>query len=299
MATLAATITAVRRILNDFPVAIHLNGAIGDTTTETFIVDAADIRQVSVGQRLEHDDGGTTSAEQRLVYAVDPDTFTVSAYRGAFGSTAATHADNSFVLVDPRFPYDTVAQAVNQCLDYDLYPQVYEIVEHQVTSSATSHAYNAPATACEKWLDVYQRTVSTNVPTRSGISYSVYKQNVDSALWANGVFEIYGGKADGSEKFYVNCAHRIAIGTLIARQERLVHYCSVAHLLEETNPRRLAGPTNQGDRSVKPGAELQSAGWYWDRFYRMRRGEEKWLRQQVPPREVFKRAGAVTYGSSS
>jgi hypothetical protein len=296
VATIAATVTALRRILDDAPLKIHLNGAIANATEETVVVDAMDIDHVHMGQVWEHDDGDATSAEQRLVMSVDSDASSFEAYRGHNGSTApSTHADNSFMLLEPRFAYDRLVQAINTCLDYDLFPQVYEIVEHQVTSSSTSHAYNAPATACERWLDVYQRTVSTAAPERQGITYTVYPQNADTGLWANGkVFEIYGGKADGTEKFYVNCAHRLAIGTLLARQERLVQYCAAKYALEWGLPRRLAGPTNQGDRSVRPADPLVTARYFGDEFERMRRKEADTLKKQVPRRKVFVR-GTVTY----
>lgn len=294
MTTVAATITAVRRILKDNPLAIHLNGAIANTTEETVVVDSADISKVKPDQVWEHDVGG----EQRLTISVDADAFSFEAYRGHNGSTAATQADNSFMLLNPRFTYDELSQAINQCLDYDLFPEVYEIVEHEYTSSSTSNAYNAASTSCEKILDVYQRPLSTDTPQRTGIHYTVYPQNVDTDLWANGLmFEIYGGKADGTEKYYVNCAHRLAIGTLLARQERLVQMCAAKYAVEWSSPRRLAGPTNQGDRSVRPGDELRAAGYYDEMFRRMKRDEARWLKRQVPARNIFVR-GTVTYGHS-
>lgn len=298
---MAATVTAVRRILNDEPETLRLNGAMTDTTDETTTVDSTDTAKLAVGMRLEHDDGGASSAEQRKVISIDADNNAFEAYRGYAGSTAATHADNSFMLIAPRFPYDTVAQAINQVLDYDLFPHVYEIKEHQVTSNlpANGFAYNAPDAGCEKWLDVYQVVNSNDAPTRSGITHTVYPQNVDTALWTTGkVFEIVGGKQDGTEKYYVNCVHRLAIGTLLARQERLVQVGAARYLLEWTAPRRGAGPTAQSDRSVRPGYELQSAAYYTDLFYRLRANEAKYLSKQTPRRRYFVR-GTTTYSGPS
>jgi hypothetical protein len=290
--TVALQVPVIRRILNDDPLEIHLNGAISGTTEETVVVDSTDISKVSVGQTWEHDTGG----ELRRVISTDQDAFSFEAYRGYRGSTAASsHADNSFMYLDPRFPYDTISQAINQCLDYDLFPHIYEIQEHEYTSSTTTTAYNASSTSCEKILDVYQVVSSNDVPTRRGITYTVYPQNVDTDLWVNGLmFEIQGGMRDGTEKYYVNCAHRLAIGTLLSRQERLVQTCAARYLLEWTSPRRLAGPTSQGDRSVRPADALQSAAYFGDEFRRMLRNESKYLKSRTPNRKVFVR-GTTTY----
>jgi len=252
---------------------------------------------MGIGEMWEHDDG---SPEQREITDVDISTPLITGIRGSNGSTAATHLTSTYLIKEPRFTHNLITDAVDQALDNDLFPHVYEIVEHQVTSSATTNAYNAPATACEQFLDVYQRTDATFVPKRAGIRYSVYPQNVDTALWSNGkVFEIYGGKRDGTEKYYVNCAHRLAIGTLLTRQETLVRMRTCQYLLEWTEPRRLAGPTNQGDRTVRPGAALQTGAYYESEFRRHLRNESAWLKRQRPPRKVFKREGAVTYATAS
>lgn len=283
----------------DRSIRVKLTAAITDTTTETFSVSAAHAGLVAIGELWEHDDD---SGEQREITDVDVTTPLVTGIRGSNGSTAVTHLTATYLIKEPRFTYNLVTDALDQAVDNDLYPFVYEIVEHQVTSNAAAagNAYNAPSANCEQWLDVYQRTVSTNTPTRGGITYTVYPQNVDTALWATGkVFEIYGGKADGTEKFYVNCAHRIALSTLIARQETLVKMRACQYLLEWTEPRRVAGPTNQGDRTIRAGAGLQTGAYYEQEFRRHLRNESTWLKNQRPPRRVFKRAGAVTYATSS
>lgn len=294
MATVAATITELRRILVDRPIRAKITVAISDTTTETFTLSAAHTQLFGVGEIWEHDDG---FAERRYITDVDTATPLVTGLRGHDGSTAATHLISTYMVKDPRYPYNTLSQAIDECLSYDLWPHVYEIQTHEYTSSATSNAYNASSTSCEKILDVYQRPTSTDTPQRTGIRYTVYPQKVDTDLWANGlVFEIYGGKADGAEKYYVNCAHRLAIGTLLARQERMVQYCAAKYALEWGNPRRIAGPTNPGDRTVRVGAELQSAAYFADRFEKMKRNETKWLKGIVPRRNVFVREN-VTYGT--
>ena len=197
MTTVVAQVPIIRRLLNDDPLKIHLNGAIANATEETVVVDSTDIKHVKAGQVWEHDTG-----ELRLVISVDIDNSAFEAYRGHKGTTAAsTHADDSFMSLAPRFEYATIEQAINTCLDSDLYPDIYEIQTNEYTSSATTYAYNIHGTGCEKLIDVYQRPVSTNAPKRTGIKYTVYPQKVDTDLWAGGyAIEIYGGVRDGTDQ---------------------------------------------------------------------------------------------------
>ena len=295
MTTVALQVPLIRRLLNDDPIEAHLNGAIANGTEETVVVDSTDIAKVKVGQTWEHSVGG----ELRRVISVDVDNNQFEAYRAWKDTTAASsHADNSFIYLDPRFSYAAIEQAINTCLDSDLFPDIYQIVEHQVTSNtpANGTTYNAPSTACEQFLDVYQRTVSTDPPQRAGIRYTVFPQNVDTAHWSNGkMFEIQGGKQDGSEKFYVNCAHRLDISTVTTREERILQFCAVKYLLEWTTPRRLQGPTNQGDRSVRPLDPTQTAAYWEQKFLKAKRDDEEWLRKQVPPRSLFIRSGGPVF----
>ena len=293
MATTASLVKDIRRLLGDRPIRAKLTGAISDTTTETFSVSSTHAQLFNVGELWEHADD---TGEIRDITAVDLATPQITGVRGAYFSTAATHSNATYLEKYPRWRYDLISDAVDQVLDNDLWPYVYEIVEHQVTTSTTTTAYNSPATTCEKFLSVYQRTASTDDPTYKGITYSVYPQNVDTTLWANGkVFYISGGKRDGSEKYYVNCAHRLSASTLLTRQETLVRMRACQYLLEWTAPGRLQGPTNQGDRTVRPGDELRTAAYYEQEFRRHLRSEATWLREQVPPRQLFKRAGRVQY----
>lgn len=285
--TMATTVANVRRILNDNPARVALTAAISDTTTATFTVAAADIGKFSIGQILEHDDGTGNSAERRYVTAVNDSTNTVTADRGFDNSTAITHGNGSYVLLSPRFVYDKVAQATNTVLDHDLYLDgLYDITEHQITSSASNIDYNAPSTSCERFLDVYQRINAIDPPSRRAIKWSRQLFNVDSTVHSNGRYAIIEGNygVPGSAIYYVSCAHKLAITTITASQERIVHMKACAYLLEWEEPRRTAGPTNQGDRTVRVGDQARMAAYYRDQYKRMVRQEAAYLTKQVPYR---------------
>lgn len=263
MATIANTVLAIRRILGDLPEQVHLNGAIANTTTETFVVDAVDIDKVAVGQILEHETGG----ELRYVYSVDKDTNTPSAYRGYAGSTAATQADNSFAWVNPRFYYVTIEQAINSVIDVDLFnEQLYDLNEHTIASNSDgTRDYNAPSANCEEFLSIYQFTSSMTEPQWLLMNeFTRYPRNVDTTHHATGkMFTIKRNLGvAGTDNFYVTCGHRLAIGTLTARQERIVQFLACAYLLEWEDAKRTSQNTTQGDRTVRAGQRIQSAAYY-------------------------------------
>lgn len=293
MTTMAVTVAKIRRILADNPVRLHLNGALADTTDETVTLDSTDIAKVQVGQLLEHDDGGATSAEQRQVISVDSTNSQFEAYRGFNGSTAATHADNSFMLINPRFPYDTVAEAVNAVLDTELFENgIYDLIEHQVTSNSDGSAdYNAPASTCEEFMAVYQLISGMTAPEWfPSTAFSRYPTNVDTSLYSNGkVFWIKQNLGTpGTDIFYVSCAERLTISTLTSTQERIVQFLACAYLMEWSDARRIQGPTNQGDRTVRPNQAVQTGAYYRNLAGPIMASERSRLRKLNPPAKVWR-----------
>jgi hypothetical protein len=112
MATLATLIAAVRLELDDEPAKIQLNGAISSTTAETVVVNSGETDKLQAGMRLEHDDA---TGESRRVLSVTSTT-NFEAERGYLGSTAATHSDNTYMLIAPRWRYDQVSRAITTAL---------------------------------------------------------------------------------------------------------------------------------------------------------------------------------------
>lgn len=264
MATMAATIRTIRNILLDNPENVHLNGAIANATEETVVVDTTDIDKVAVGQILEHDTGG----EERYVISVDEDAASFEAYRGYNGTTAASsHADNSFMWINPRFSYRVIEQAVNTVLDVDLFNEgLYDLNEHQITSNADgTRDYNAPTSNCEEFLSIYQFTSSMTEPQwLVTTEFSREYRNVDTTHHATGrMFTIRRNLGvPGTDVYYVTCGHRLAIGTLNARHERIVQWLACAYLLEWEDTRRVAQNTTQGDRTVRAGQRISQAAYY-------------------------------------
>ena len=160
--TMPSMVREIRNLLEDRPLSTQLNGAINASVT-TVVVD--DARVMRSGIAYEFDDGSGSNAEVMLCQTENA--VSVTAVRAWEGTTAATHADNIFVWVDPQYRYNKIALAVNKVLNTDLLPHIYEVQKHEVTTSATTNHYNSPAADCEFILNIYQdlTTSATNAPT--------------------------------------------------------------------------------------------------------------------------------------
>ena len=288
---MALTIAAIRRILGDRPDEDALGGAIASGATTSFT--PTDVTKYAKGNVWEFQDG-TTEADVALVTAVDDATPLITIRRNHENSTGTSHLSGAILFKDPTYRYNTIAHAVNTVIAADLYDNgVYDLIEHQVTSNADGSAdYNAPASTCEEFLAVYQKLAQDQQPYWfSPQQFTRRPHNVDTALYANGkVFFIYRNRGvAGTDIYYVTCAHRLTLSTLTSAQETLVQMLACAYLLEWREVRRLDGPTNQGDRTVRPGQGPGTAAYYRSIADRMIQNEKQRLRKLNPPTKVWLR----------
>jgi hypothetical protein len=283
MTTMALTVSAIRRMLKDTPVEDPLAVAVTDTTTPTISV--TDIGLYGAGQVVETDDG-TDSAEQFYIRSVDTVNTQIVVKRGHNGSTAATHSLATPILIKPRFPYDEVAQAVNTTLDVDLYANdVFDVVEHAITSSAISDTYDKPTTECLKPLSVAQRVTATEEPTYL-TKFNRRYYNADPSVFPTGGYIVFSGNYGlaGTDLYYLNCAHKFTIGTLTEGPERGVQMMACAYLLTWEDIRRTAGPVNQGDRTVRPlDSSRLGAAFFREQAMRVFRDEAAQIKQTLYP----------------
>lgn len=287
--TMALTVAAVRRLLKDAPVKVQLGAAQSDTTDETTTLVAGNITKLQVGVRLEHDDGATTGAEQRRVLSLDPANAQFEAERGFNGSTAATHLNSTYMLIAPRFPYDDCVQAINTVLDGDMPTLgIYDIIERTITQSATTDAYEKPASTTREILSVYQFPASSDEPVYMQ-NFSRYPKNVATAFYSTGEYIYIRDPVGiaGTDPFYVNCLESLSISTITDRQALITQYLTCAHLLESEVPKRLAGPTNQGDRTVRSSEFLTAASYWRERAKPFISAEKSDLRLRNPNKKVW------------
>lgn len=280
----------VRKVLKDKPVQARLTAAIGDTTTEDFTV--SDVAQFRPGTIWEHDDA---TGERRYVTDTDPSTLTVTAYRGFEGSTASLHADQSFAILSPRFSYDETVLAIETAIDIDLYQNdVFELTVHSVASSATTNAYEQPTSACKKPLSIYQQVLTTDTPKYLKRWSRRYMKS-DTTNYPNGAYftveENVG--APGTDPYYVMCAHKLDADTLTDADKRIVEMRALYYLMTWEGPRRVAGPTNQGDRSVQPLDSTRLSQFYKSESERLMKERSSEIMEKVyPSQREFVRTGA-------
>lgn len=101
---------------------------------------------------------GIAEVDDELVYVnvSDSNVLTLAPYgRGYRGSTAATHAINAQVIMDPTFPRCEIRRAIDQVL-LGLYPTLFQIKTVDLTYTSTPVGFSVPAD-CAKILDIKTR----------------------------------------------------------------------------------------------------------------------------------------------
>lgn len=168
---MAAVSTLVDRIYRDFlnkpddlSAFSRLDGALSDTTGTTVVYEAGlfsseEENLLGNGALIEVDQ------ELMLVTAANTSTRTLTVSRGYAGTTAATHADEANVFINPTFPRKSVFDAVADNI-VRLYPSLYNVTTTNVTSNSTYA--EVPASTVEV-LTSYVQNASGEQYTSAGI----------------------------------------------------------------------------------------------------------------------------------
>ena len=138
---MAAVSTLVDRIYRDFlnkpddlPAFSRLDGSIDDSTTS--IVYEAGLFSTEEENLLGA--GGVIEIDQELILVTNANTSTrtLTVARGFKGTTAASHADDATITLNPTFPRKSVFDAVADNI-VRLYPSLYNVTTTSVTSGST------------------------------------------------------------------------------------------------------------------------------------------------------------------
>ena len=168
---MAAVSTLVDRIYRDFlnkpddlSAFSRLDGALSDTTGTTVVYESGlfsseEENLLGNGALIEVDQ------ELMLVTAANTSTRTLTVSRGYAGTTAATHADEANVFINPTFPRKSVFDAVADNI-VRLYPSLYNVTTTNVTSNSTYA--EVPASTVEV-LTSYVQNASGEQYTSAGI----------------------------------------------------------------------------------------------------------------------------------
>ena len=168
---MAAVSTLVDRIYRDFlnkpddlSAFSRLDGALSDTTGTTVVYESG---LFSSEEENLLGNGALVEVDQELmlVTAANTSTRTLTVSRGYAGTTAATHADETNIFINPTFPRKSVFDAVADNI-VRLYPSLYNVTTTNVTSNSTYA--EVPASTVEV-LTSYVQNASGEQYTSAGI----------------------------------------------------------------------------------------------------------------------------------
>lgn len=168
---MAAVSTLVDRIYRDFlnkpddlSAFSRLDGAMSDTTGTSLVYESG---LFSSEEENLLGNGALVEVDQELmlVTAANTSTRTLTVSRGYAGTTAATHADQTNVFINPTFPRKSVFDAVADNI-VRLYPTLYNVTTTNVTSNSTYQ--EVPASTVEV-LTSYVQNASGEQYTSAGI----------------------------------------------------------------------------------------------------------------------------------
>ena len=168
---MAAVSTLVDRIYRDFlnkpddlSAFSRLDGAMSDTTGTTLTYESG---LFSSEEENLLGNGALVEVDQELmlVTAANTSTRTLTVSRGYAGTTAATHADETNIFINPTFPRKSVFDAVADNI-VRLYPSLYNVTTTNVTSTSTYA--EVPASTVEI-LTSYVQNASGEQYTSAGI----------------------------------------------------------------------------------------------------------------------------------
>lgn len=152
MSTLSQLVDEVLMTLNGYgapaPRASFLSVGIDATTTTATVTDGSDFNQ------------GIAQIGDELVYveSVSGGTLTLSADgRGFYGTTAAAHAANARVTMNPTWPRVRVEAAINDAIE-GTYPVLFGVASTSFTFTGVKTTYELPAD-CEQVLSVSADTI--------------------------------------------------------------------------------------------------------------------------------------------
>lgn len=167
------------------------------TATDTsFQVDTDTVTNISRGL-VEIDD------ELILVKNFDRSSGTVTVLggvngRGVEGTTAATHADNTFVTDDPMYPKARIKEAINDTIRAT-YPDLWVFDDYEFPWQAARYEYPLPADA----EDVYKVTANTIGPSRVWFPNSSWRFNPQASTGSQAVVGATGKSLQVMRDFIV------------------------------------------------------------------------------------------------
>lgn len=121
-------------MLRDWPALDALNGSVTSSATTLTVADSS----------LFKVNGFCEVDNETMWVRAKPTATTLTVRRAAWGSSAATHANDADVLVNPRFLAVEILDALNTAKD-SAFPHIYQpVIDTSITIVADDYEYNIP-----------------------------------------------------------------------------------------------------------------------------------------------------------
>lgn len=221
--------------------------------------------------------------------------------RGVENTTAATHATNAIVTMDPDFPMQRITEALNQTIQAT-YPDLYQMKTYDFAKVAARYEYPMPVDA----EDIVRVTADTIGPSRVKFPSQAWRFNPQAqndpvgGLTTGKSLEIMDFIVPGRT---IHVIYTAPPGTLVAdtddyvsvvgypeRTTDMMMYGAVARLLSGVEAARLQQKSVESTERaplVPTGAASNAAKYYWGLYQQRMQEETDRLHQLFPTYQTF------------
>jgi len=256
----------LRRTLKDAPDRTFVVNDPLSAGATTLTIPSSDVTKFPTsGVTLEFDDG--TDEEVLTTAGADASSNSVPIMRGMGGTADVDHLKDTPVLIESRWGFAELVDALNLIVDTELWPHVWIKGETPVTPDFTKEYIPSAITGVEEPLYAYQ--------LNSGFRYPLHIEWLspafaDDANFPNGAFLIDRSQYINTSPVYVSYRQQATIDTLAGSLERITLLGASGHLLLMEEAKHVAPAASQADRGVAEGAKDRAGLVLWQRFEQAR-----------------------------
>jgi hypothetical protein len=264
-----------------------ITGCDADDTSIT----VADATQISTG---------LIEVDEELMWCteVDPDANIVTVIRSMYGTGAVSHSTGALMRNEPRFPRQTIANAIQATLR-SVYPDVFRIASTTITSVTAITTYEIPAEVEQ----IYQVTYDQLSPSGhwSPIRRWDLDMDADTGEYPTGktltVFDpVLSGRSIRVSYFavpdtFASLASEISSTGLEESARDLLVYGACSKMLGYLEPARLSDESAEAGLlgTQAPGAALAPARYFYQLHLQARQEEARRLQNRYPTRPHWNR----------
>lgn len=254
--SLATAVVDVRTLLRDMPFTDTITTAPTTGAGTSMVVSTAAAWEV--GDVLEFTGPATTGRyEQVLITANSSGTLTI--VRAYNETTAGTHTTAELARKNPRFGGVQIEEAINNVLDNETFPEIWQVNEASVTPSpTTTYIYDLPA-AYEGFVDLVMLRTGTEDLVRIRATED---DNVPVAISATNKALRVGSwpRTDVNATLFYRA--RITSASFPADVEPVVAWGAVARLLKSEG----AGVADRRDEQDRQGRIFRASRFFDEEF---------------------------------